>query len=77
MGEGVNTRESGEACPYVSSDGRYLFFSSECRTLPSYSDTPITLKEKLNILNQPGHGSEDVFWVSAEIIEELKPKELK
>lgn len=28
-------------------------------------------------LSQPGHGSEDVFWVSAGIIEELKPEELK
>jgi hypothetical protein len=48
-----------------------------CRTLPSYSETPITLKEKLNVLNQPGHGSEDVFWVSAKIIEKLKPDELR
>jgi len=77
MGEGVNTRESGEACPSVSSDGKYLFFSGMCRILPSYSDTSITLKEKLTILNQPGNGSEDVFWVSAKIIEELKPKDLK
>jgi hypothetical protein len=77
LGKGVNTKESGEACPIVSSDGKYLFFSSMCRTLPSYSETPITLKEKLNVLNQPGHGSEDVFWVSAKIIEKLKPDELR
>jgi hypothetical protein len=76
LGRGVNTKESGEACPNVSSDGKYLFFSSMCRSLPSYSDTPTTLKEKLNVLNQPGHGSEDVFWVSAKIIEDLKPDEL-
>jgi hypothetical protein len=77
MGRGVNTKESGEACPNVSSDGKYFFFSSMCRTLPSYSETPITLEEKLNVLNQPGHGSEDVFWVDAKIIEELKPDELR
>jgi hypothetical protein len=75
LGKGVNTKESGEACPIVSSDGKYLFFSSMCRTLPTYSETPITLTKKLNVLNQPGHGSEDVFWVSAKIIKELKPDE--
>ena len=57
--------------------GKYLFFSSGCRTLPNYSEKPITLKEKIKILNQPGHGSEDVFWVSAKIIEDLKPIGLK
>jgi hypothetical protein len=61
----------------VTADGKYLFFSSGCRTLPNYSEKPITLKEKIKILNQPGHGSEDVFWVSAKIIEELGSKVLK
>jgi len=77
MGKGVNTRESGEACPMVTVDGKYIFFSSGCRILPNYSETPITLENKIKILNQPGHGSEDVFWVSADIIEDLKPEELK
>ena len=77
MGKGVNTKESGEGCPMVSPDGKYMFFSSMCRKLPYYSKVPITYKEKIKILNKPGHGSEDVFWVSAKIIEKLKPKELR
>jgi len=77
MGEGVNTQESGEACPIVTPDGKYLFFSSMCRNFPNYSEIPLNLTEKLKILNQPGYGSEDVFWVDAKIIEKLKPDELK
>jgi len=75
LGKGVNSSESGEGCPIVTPDGKYLFFSSMQRTLPYYSDAPLTLEEKIKILNQPGHGSEDVFWVSAEVIERLKPNE--
>ncbi len=76
MGKRVNTKESGEACPFVTPDGKYLFFSGMCRNFPNYSETPITLTEKLKILNLPGYGSEDVFWVDAKIIQDLKPKEL-
>ncbi len=77
LGEGVNSKESGEGCPWVTPDGKYLFFSSMERTLPRYSNPPLTLARKLEILGQPGHGSEDVFWVSAKIIEGLRPDELK
>ncbi len=77
MGEGINTKESGESCPWVTPDGKYLFFSSGTWTLPNYSTVPLTLEKKLKILSQPGHGSEDVFWVSAKIINRLKPDDLK
>ena len=72
MGPGVNTERAGEACPWVTPDGKYLFLSSGMRTLPHYSNVPLTYEEKLRILSEPGHGSEDVFWVDARIIEELK-----
>jgi L-ascorbate metabolism protein UlaG (beta-lactamase superfamily) len=77
LGKGVNTKESGEGCPIVSPDGKYLFFSSMVRTLPNYSKVPLSLEEKIKILQQPGHGSEDIFWVSTKIIDKLKPKNLR
>ena len=77
LGKGINTKRSGEACPWVTPDRKYMFFSSGTRTLPNYSAVPLTREKKIRILNQPGHGSEDVFWVSGKIIEELKPDELK
>ena len=57
----------------MTPDGKCLFFSSMTRTLADYSDIPLTLERKLEILSQPGHGSEDVFSVDARIIEDLRP----
>jgi hypothetical protein len=54
-----------------------LFFSSDRNTHKSYSETPLTYEEKIEILSRPGNGSSDIYWVSAKVIEDLKPKELK
>jgi len=77
LGPGINTAESGEACPWVTPDGRYLFFSSMQYDYDRYSGKPLDLKTKHQVLSSPGYGSEDVFWVSAEIIQTLKPKVAK
>ena len=54
MGEGVNSSKF-EARPYVTPDGKYLFFTSN---RPNYKQ------------------SENIYWIDASIIEELKPDEL-
>lgn len=77
LGEGINSERSGEGCPWVTPDGKYLFFSSGTWTLPNYSENPMTYEEKVRILNEPGHGSEDIFWVDARVIDELKPNHVK
>jgi Tol biopolymer transport system component len=74
MGPSINTK-TGELCPSVSPDGKYLFFSSNRSLYPNYSETPITYAEKERILNSPGNGNPDIYWVDAKIIEELKSKE--
>jgi len=76
MGDEVNSPE-WEYCPTVSPDGKYLFFTSTRRAHKPYSETPITYEEKIKILNSPGNGMGDIYWVDAKIIEELKPAELK
>jgi hypothetical protein len=43
----------------------------------SYSDIPITYEQKIKILNNPGNGQGDIYWVSVKIIDELKPDEIK
>jgi Tol biopolymer transport system component len=50
MGPSVNSH-SGEICPSVSLDGKYLFFTSRRR------------------------GKADIFWVKADIIDKLRPKQ--
>ena len=77
MGKNVNTSYSGEGCPMVSPDGKYLFFSGMKKNYNMFTNQPVNYKDKMRILNSPGNGSEDIFWVDAKIIEDLKPKELK
>jgi hypothetical protein len=61
----------------VSPESKYLFFFCNESKYKSYSEKPITYTEKINILNSPGGGSMDLYWKSAQIIEDLKPEELK
>ena len=60
MGPGINTAYK-ESFPFVSFDGKYLFFMSN---RPS----------ELNAISIPD-GPGNVFWVDAQIIEELRTKE--
>jgi hypothetical protein len=76
MGEDINS-EASEYCPMVSTDGKYFFFTSNRKIHKEYSETPISYEEKLKILNNPGNGSADIYWVDAKIIEQLKTEELK
>jgi Tol biopolymer transport system component len=76
MGEKINSSAS-EICPSVSPDGKYLFFASDRRKHKPFSEVPITYEEKIKILNSPGNGSYDIYWVDAKVIANLKPKEIK
>jgi tricorn protease-like protein len=75
MGKSINT-EVTEFCPSVSPDGKYLFFSSNRSLFSNYSREPITYEEKIRILNSAKNGSNDIYWVDAKIIEELKPQDI-
>jgi len=76
MGENVNASYSGEGCPMVSPDGKYLFFSGMKINFKKYINEPISYTDKMRILNNPGNGSEDIYWVDAKIIEKLRPNNL-
>jgi len=76
MGKPINSSAS-EICPSVSPDGKYFFFTSYRTIHKNYSKIPLTYEEKISILNSPGNGQGDIYWVNAKIIEELKPEELK
>jgi hypothetical protein len=58
-------------CPSVTSDGKYLFFTSFQRHFKNYSERPINYEQKIRILNSPGNGSADIYWMDAKIIEVL------
>ncbi|MFC1564737.1 hypothetical protein ACFL6G_07350 [candidate division KSB1 bacterium] len=76
MGENINTSVS-DVYPFVTTDGKYFFFSSRRTIHEEYSDIPITYEEKVEIMNSPGNGLQDIYWVDARIIENYKPNHLK
>jgi hypothetical protein len=75
MGTTINT-ENGEQRPYVSPDGKYLFFCSD-RPNPQIQVTErsLTFEEFVKRIDGPGNGFQDIYWIDAKIIKELKPKE--
>ena len=76
MGSGINT-PFGDMRPFVSFDGKYLFFCSN-RPNPQYisKDNPIDYEQFMKRIEGPGNGSQDIYWVDAGIIEKLKPEDL-
>ncbi len=74
MGEAINQPTGREWSASLSPDGKYLFFMSS-RTGPA-ADFPLTgrsISELLELSTQPGLGASDIWWVSAEVIEKLRP----
>lgn len=76
MGATINTKFT-EFCPSVTSDGKFLFFSSNRHNHLNYSKTVLPYRKKIKILSSFGNGSNDIYWVDAGIIEKLKPKDLR
>ncbi|MGD8537298.1 MAG: hypothetical protein PVI66_01125 [Candidatus Aminicenantes bacterium] len=76
MGDKINSNGS-EYCPTVSPDEKYFFFTSNRSIHESFSEIPLTYEGKLKILNSPGNGSSDIYWMDAKLIEELKLDALK
>jgi hypothetical protein len=77
MGDTINTRSS-DMRAFVSPDGKFLFF---CSMRPNHQDSLDIEKPAYqsfsNIIYGPGNGSQDIYWVGAEIITKLKKKCLK
>ena len=74
LGPEINSG-SMDYCPAISPDGAYLFFSSN-RVIIDTLNLPVTTYEQLReSSNQPGNKKNDIYWVSAEFIEKLCPKE--
>ncbi len=76
MGDKINSIAS-DVYPFVTSDGKYFFFSSRRTIHKDYSENPITLEEKIKIMNSPGNGNQDIYWVDARIIDTFKPADIK
>ena len=74
LGSEVNTATGREWSPYVSPDGRYLFFMSSRTELPEDGSTaPMTYSDLQRVHNQPMNGNADIWWIDAQLIEDLRP----
>lgn len=55
-------------CPYVSPDGKALFFTSERSQLPVSYDTPASFKTIKSVYDQSLNGVGNIFWISLSAI---------
>ncbi len=73
MGREVNSEEI-EYSPFVTRDGKYLFYSSYRRLLDGKAEHIRSYKEISTIYSMPGNGLGDIYWIDAKIIEYLRIK---
>jgi Tol biopolymer transport system component len=69
LGETVNT-EASDLRPFVTADGEYLFFVSNRMVEVEHPATALSAREARDILDRPGNGHQDIYWVSADVIPE-------
>ena len=60
--------------PFVSFDGRYLFFSSNRIADPDFPSEPVSLTQLQALTDVPADGYQHIYWVDARVIEEIKPR---
>ena len=74
LGEKINS-SGKDYCPWVSTDGKYLFFTSMRTEKPYHEMDEITLpglrKKMLDIDNGMGN----VYWVKADFLQDLRPQD--
>ncbi|MFC1493203.1 TolB family protein [candidate division KSB1 bacterium] len=71
MGNKINSNRN-EHCPVISTDGKYFFYSSGKLQFKNYSESILKYNDLVKIKNSPGNGLEDIYWIDAKIIEELR-----
>ena len=75
FGPEINIKGSNAISASVSPDGKYLFFSAQKTSKDVDKISRIkTLSSMIEFLNSPQNGNNDIYWVDAKIIDELKLK---
>lgn len=70
LGENVNSRYL-DYSPSITPDGKFLFFTSN-RLLSRDYETKTSYEQLLREFNNPLNGNGDIYWVSTEVIHNLK-----
>ena len=75
LGPEVNFPGAAASAPYVTSDGRYLFFGSNRRKeITSPAGSPMTWSQFMARFCGPQNGGSDVYWIDASFLRTLKSK---
>ncbi len=74
MGPQVNSSSNGEFSASLSPDGKYLFFMSDRNNLTNLPVDEISIQKLQQIRRQTLNGTSNIYWISSEIIEKLRPK---
>ena len=72
LGNAINS-ERDEYAPSLSPDGKYFIFQTQDKSVKRY-DRPLNYSDILNMNKIGGNGSNDIYWVDAKIITNLKPE---
>lgn len=72
MGEPINSPVL-DYCPALSPDGGILFFTSS--RVPAGEPEPTSYAELEASVTGPGNGRDNIWWVSAGVLEELRPQQ--
>ena len=62
LSKGINS-SSLDYCPYVTSDKKYLIFTSNRLNKDWYSDKAVNYTGLTNLLSGPGNGLDDLYWL--------------
>ncbi len=74
LGEKINS-SGKDYCPWVSRDGKYLFFTSMRTETPYNEMENLSLSGLRNKMQAIDNGMGNVYWVKADFLEELRPVE--
>jgi len=74
MGNKLNTAGNREYSPFISPDNKYLFFmSSRTNNNIDFNTKIPSFKNLVAAFQNSGNGNSDIYWISAEFINNLKP----
>jgi len=74
MGESVNTDKNQEWSPFVTRDGKYLFFMSPGRSDEGEAEKALTLDHMLKLHSSNTASGSKIYWVDASFIENLRER---
>lgn len=55
-------------CPYVSPDGKALYFSSNRITKTNHTIKRKSISDYQSIANSPGNGNDDIYWIRLDTV---------